>query len=150
LSFRNDVGTIRFTLDGSDIPKADAVSYMIFGKSTEELSFGEQAGMERSTMALDVATSLLSTQLSKSLGQELQLDYLEIKGKDNWQSATFVVGKYITNELFISYQREFGDSNDDDIAPETVTVEYELTRNIFLQLIEGDSKARGADVIFKG
>jgi autotransporter translocation and assembly factor TamB len=144
-----DNPSFRFTLDGSDITRADAVSYIAFGKSTEELSFGEQAGMERSALAMDFATSVLSKELSKSLGQELQLDYLEIKGKDNWESATFVVGKYITNELFVSYQREFGDTKDNDIAPETVTVEYELTRNIFFQLIEGDSKAKGVDVIFK-
>jgi len=60
-----------------------------------------------------------------------------------------LVGKYLTNELFISYQREFGDTNDRDVAPELVTIEYEITRNIYLQLIEGDSRARGADMIFK-
>jgi translocation and assembly module TamB len=139
----------RFTLDGSNITEIDAVSYIAFGKSNDELTFGEQAGMEKGALALDFASSMLSTELSKSIGQGLQLDYLEIKGKDNWQSATFVVGKYITNELFISYQREFGDTRDNDIAPETVTVEYELTRNIYFQLIEGDSKAKGVDVIFK-
>ncbi|UCF62876.1 MAG: translocation/assembly module TamB domain-containing protein [bacterium] len=139
----------RFTLDGREITQADAVSYVVTGRSIDELSYGEQAGLEENTIATDLTSGLLSRQLNQQLGQELNVDYMEIKGKDNWQSATFVVGKYLTNELFVSYQREFGDSNDDDIAPETVTVEYEITRNIFLQVIEGDSKARGFDLIFK-
>jgi translocation and assembly module TamB len=139
----------RFTLDGRDIPEADAVSYVVTGRSMDELSYGEQAGFDQSSVATDLASGLLTRQLNKQIGQELNLDYLELKGKNNWQSATFVVGKYITNELFVSYEREFGNSDDNDIAPETITVEYEITRMIYLQLIEGNSKERGVDVIFK-
>jgi autotransporter translocation and assembly factor TamB len=139
----------RFTLDGREIPEADAVSYVVTGRSMDELSYGEQADFDQSSVATDFASGLLTRQLNKQIGQELNLDYLELKGKDNWQSATFVVGKYLTNELFVSYEREFGDSDNNDIAPETVTVEYEITRNVYLQIIEGDSKARGVDAIFK-
>ena len=139
----------RFTLDGREISEADAVSYVVTGRSIDDLSFGEQAGLDESSLATDLTSGLLTRQLNKQIGQDLNLDYLELKGKNNWQSATFVVGKYLTNELFISYQREFGDTDDNDIAPELVTVEYEITRNIYLQVIEGDSRARGADIIFK-
>ena len=38
---------------------------------------------------------------------------------------------------------------DNDIARELVTLEYEILRFLFLQLIEGDSRESGADVIFK-
>jgi autotransporter translocation and assembly factor TamB len=139
----------RFTLDGREISEADAVSYVVTGRSVDELSFGEQTGLNESSLATDLTSGLLTRQLNEQIGEDLNLDYLELKGSNNWQSATFVVGKYLTNELFVSYQREFGDSGNQDVAPELVTVEYEVTRNIYLQLIEGDSKARGVDIIFK-
>ena len=74
---------------------------------------------------------------------------IEIKGEDNWETATFVVGKYITTDLFMSYERGFGDATDNDIPPETITLEYELTRNLFLQMIRGDVTESGFDVIWK-
>ncbi len=141
--------SLNFTLDGRKISEADALSYILFGISSEELSYGQQSTLTGNVLAMDVASSLISNRLSKVVGQDLNLDYIELKAKDNWQTATFLVGKYITNELFVSYEREFGESNDTDVAPETITVEYELTPKIFLQLIEGDSKAKGFDMIFK-
>ena len=138
-----------FMLNGKEISQIDAVSYIMYGLSVEEIGFGQQAGLADGLIAMNMASSLVSRRLSKSVGQNLKLDYIELKAKDNWQSATFLVGKYITNELFVSYQREFGETNDNDVAPETITVEYELTKNIYLQLIEGDSKAKGVDLIFK-
>ncbi len=140
---------LNFILNGKEISQIDAVSYIMYGLSIEEIGHGQQAGLSNGLFAMDMASRLVSTRLSKSVGKDLNLDYIELRAKDNWQSATFLVGKYITNELFVSYQREFGETNDNDLAPETITVEYELTRNIYLQLIEGDSKAKGVDLIFK-
>lgn len=145
--------SFQFKLDGKDISETDAVSYLVFGQSVDELTYGQQSEISGSSGSqvniLNIATSLISTELAKTVGRDLNLDYLEIKGKSNWQRATFVVGKYITDDLFVSYQREFGDSDEEDIAPETITVEYEVTQNIFLQLIEGNSKAKGFDIIIK-
>lgn len=141
--------SLNFTLDGRKISETDALSYILFGISSEELSYGQQSTLTGNVLAMDVASSMISNQLTRIVGQDLNLDYIELKAKDNWQTATFLVGKYVTNELFVSYEREFGESNDTDVAPETITVEYELTPKIFLQLIEGDSKAKGFDMIFK-
>jgi len=33
---------------------------------------------------------------------------IEVKGEENWQQATFAVGKYLTNDLFLRYQKEIG------------------------------------------
>jgi len=148
---------IKFTLDEKDIDESDAVAYIVFGRSMDELSYGEKSDVAQSGAAttvsnqvlMDVASSLVTSQLASSLGQEFKLDLIEVRAQDNWQSATFVIGKYITNELFVSYQRTFGESEKNDIAPQTIVVEYELTRHLFLQASEGDSKTSGADVILK-
>ena len=74
---------------------------------------------------------------------------IEVNATENWQSAAFVVGKYITNDLFVIYQRGFGEVEGDEITPETVTIEYELNKNLFLRLQSGSSKTSGLDVILK-
>ncbi len=144
-----------FSLDGKNITQADAISYILFGRSKEDLLYGDPAALTESTrgegnrLLLDVAAGVLSTELTQSLGKELNIDKIEIKSKDNWEKATFVVGKYLTNNLFVSYQREFGASSDDEVAKETIMVEYEIRRNLFLQLLEGNAKTKGLDIIFK-
>jgi len=144
---------IFFTLDGREISQSDAISYVLFGRSKDELTYGQQTeisgGTGQQALAMDVASSLVSSQLTKTLGKDLSIDMIEIKSRDNWQNATFVVGKYITSDLFVSYERDFGNSTADEFTPETIVVEYELTRKIFLQILEGNSKTKGFDFIFK-
>ena len=74
---------------------------------------------------------------------------IEINATENCTSAAFVVGKYITNDLFVTYQRGFGETEGEEITPETITLEYELNRFIFLHLQSGSSKTSGLDVILK-
>jgi len=146
---------LSFSLDDQAISEGDAASYIVFGRSLDQLTFGQRSGLTggggsgNGSFAKGMAASLLSDQLAKALGNELALDVIEINARDDWQSASFVVGKYITNDLFVSYQRDIGEVRNDDITPETVTLEYELTKRIFLQLIEGDSKESGFDIFFK-
>ncbi len=147
---------LAFQLDGETISEGDAASYIVFGRSLEDLTYGQRNDLLKSSsqtqdgsLAKGVAADLLSRELSKALGNELALDVIEINARDNWQSASFVVGKYLTNDLFVSYQRDIGEVENDDITPETVTLEYEITRRIFLQLIEGNSKESGFDLFFK-
>jgi autotransporter translocation and assembly factor TamB len=92
---------------------------------------------------------MVSSQLNKTIGTRLKLDMIEINATENWQSAAFVVGKYITNDLFVIYQRGFGEAEGDEITPETITLEYELNRLLFFRLQSGSSKESGVDVILK-
>ena len=147
---------ISFYLDDSAISEGDAISYLIFGRSMNELTQGQRSGLAAGggnsgieKAGLSAGLGMVSAKLSRFLGNKFNLDYVEIKGEDNWQSATFVAGKYITNDLFMSYEKSFGRTQSEDIASEVITLEYELTRFLFLQLIQGDPKASGAEIIFK-
>ncbi len=152
---RIDELTFNFSLDGKHITQDDAILYILFGRSKEDLLYGDPGTLseisegEGNRLLLDVAAGVLSTELTQSIGKELNLDMIEIKSQDNWDKATFVVGKYLTNNLFVSYQREFGANTDDEVTKETIMVEYEIRRNLFLQLLEGNSKTKGMDIIFK-
>ncbi|WP_430812113.1 MULTISPECIES: translocation/assembly module TamB domain-containing protein [unclassified Carboxylicivirga] len=139
---------ISFTLDGNAITESDAVSIMVFGKTMDELSYDGQNGIIGS-VGSNMLANMVTSSLSSTIGQRLKLDMIEINSTENWSSAAFVVGKYITNDLFVIYQRGFGETEDDEITPETITLEYELNKLLFFRLQSGSSKSSGFDVILK-
>ncbi|MBN1481538.1 translocation/assembly module TamB [candidate division KSB1 bacterium] len=140
---------ITFKLDDNNITEGEAVSYILFNRSPDQV--GAQNGQGPSQtgyLATDLVYGMMSAELSRRFGQQLGVDYIEIKGQDNLNTATFVVGKYITPDLFMSYEHSIG-TLEEDHAPQVVTVEYQLTKYIFLQLVSGDTKTTGADIILK-
>ena len=106
------------------------------------------SGLEN-TAAMGLVSNYLSDRVSRSVGDDLKLDVIEVNATDNWKSANFIIGKYITNDLFVTYKREFGQTHDNDIAPETITLEYEIWKQIYLQLIQGHPRESGVDLFFK-
>ncbi len=138
---------IRYTFNEAPIEENDAVSYILFGRSLDELSHGQKS--ELGTTGVDMAGNMLAARLSSSVGDALGLDVIELQGENNWQRTTFTAGKYLTNDLFVSYTRGPGEGDDDDVNFDTVILEYELLEFLFLQLTEGNSKETGVDVFFK-
>lgn len=144
---------VSFTMAGDSINEGDALSYILFGRGMNELTADQQANMAGSgggTIAGKAAASLITSQISDFLGNKLNMDYLEIKSDAGFENTTVVVGKYITNNLFVSYEQRFGEKNekDDDVATYEVKLEYELFKFLFLQL-NNSSIDSGFDVIFK-
>ncbi|WP_340114663.1 translocation/assembly module TamB domain-containing protein [Maribellus mangrovi] len=139
---------ISFRLDDTEVTENDGVSVLLFGTTADNIGFGEQNGLIASVGSNAVA-SLITSQLSRTIGTQLNLDMIEVTATESWQSAAFVVGKYITNDIFVIYERGFGEAEGDEITPETFTVEYELNDKLFLRLQSGSSKTSGADVILK-
>lgn len=140
--------TIEFFLDEELVTESEAVSILIFGKTIEEMGYSGQNGMV-SSMGSSMAAQVVTAQLNKTLGSRFSLDMIEVTATENWQSAAFSVGKYIGDDLFVTYQRGFGETEGDEITPETITLEYELNRLLFLRLQSGSSKTSGFDVILK-
>ncbi len=146
---------ISFALDDDPIEPQDGVSYIIFGRSTQQLSHSEKTQMSSANQSLNAAkmSGLLYGQIAKQLSSQLQrnlnLDVIEFTGDANWRSASVVIGKYITNDLFLRYEREFSFGQTEDIVPQKVSLEYEIARFLYLQAIKGDPKSTGFDLIFK-
>jgi autotransporter translocation and assembly factor TamB len=121
---------------------------LIFGMTAEEM---EQAGQGSMITSLGAGqlSKMITSQLNRTLGSTLNLDYIEVSSADNWQSASFVVGTYITNDLFVTYQRGFGESEGDEITPSEVSLEYQLNQLVCMRLRSGDAKSSGLDAILK-
>jgi translocation and assembly module TamB len=142
---------VNFRLDGSSISEGDAISYILFGKSMNELTIDEQDNMDGAgggSLAGRAAASILTSQLTNFLGEKLAVDYIEVKSDGGFDNATVVVGKYITNDLFVSYEQRFGETHEKDMVKYEVKLEYELFRFLFLEL-NNSSRASGFDVILK-
>ncbi|MCK9451776.1 MAG: translocation/assembly module TamB [Bacteroidales bacterium] len=140
---------IEFTLDGDAINEGDAISYILFGRSLDELSLSQQDNVQvKGNLASNAAASLISSQLTKFLGDKLNVDYIEVNSSGNFDNASIAAGKYLTNNLFISYEQRIGQSNEDDLTDYEVKLEYEVFRFLFLQLNNSDRDS-GFDVILK-
>jgi translocation and assembly module TamB len=144
-----------FTLDDAAIAEADAVSYLAFGRSFADLTHGEKTDLAQNQLAMsgEAFKQLLAGQIagevSRSLQQTLDLDVIEFRGDQDWRQSTVVVGKYLTNDLYMSYERQLNLGHTDEVVPEQVTLEYEILRSLFLQASRGDEKNTGFDLIFK-
>lgn len=143
---------IQFTLEGQQISEGDALSYILFGMNMDALTSGQQSSLNSSIDALGIAemaaASLISSQLTKLLGNVLSVDYIEFKAGSSFDNASFTVGKYLTNRLFASYEQHIGVLEDNDVARYEVTLEYELFRFLFIQLASSPL-SNGFDLIFK-
>jgi translocation and assembly module TamB len=138
--------------NNEEITQTDALAYLIFGRSVKELSqpVADNTNGANNSVAREAVTGMLSDQLSRRLGQELGVDVLQLRGDESFEQVSFLVGKYITNDLFISYQNQLGKQLEtNEPVYSTITVEYEVARFLFLQLIKGDTKTTGFDAIIK-
>ena len=142
---------ISFTLDGNSISEGDALSYILFGRGLNELTMSQQENMSGSSgldLAKTSASSLLASQITRFLGDKLNVDYIEVKGDGSFENARLSVGKYITNNLFVNYEQQFGENSHQDIDRYRVELEYELFKFLFIQLNNSSSDS-GFNVIVK-
>jgi autotransporter translocation and assembly factor TamB len=144
---------IAFKLNDVSIEEADGISYIVFGKSSNDLSRGEKSEVSQQGGSGAQLTAVLSGQvtgqLTKAIQQTFNLDVMEFRGGSNWRQASIVIGKYLTNDLYMAYEREFNVGKTQNVIPEKVSLEYEITPRIFIQATKGDDKSTGIDVIWK-
>ena len=141
---------LRFTIEGKEITQADALSYVLFGRSQDELSVSQQATMGgEENMAKNLAADVLAAQMSSALARGGGLDVVELKGDENWSKASLTAGKYVSQNLYLSYERGFGDYDSNETAPETFTAEYELVRALFLSVVSGNDKNSNIGLTWK-
>ncbi|MGC9341936.1 MAG: translocation/assembly module TamB domain-containing protein [Bacteroidales bacterium] len=134
---------VNFRLDGNSITEGDALSYIMFGKSANELGMDQQENL-----AGKAAANLISSQISGYLSEKLDVDYIQVNADEGFDNATVVVGKYITNDLFVSYEQRLGETDEQEISNYEVRLEYELFRFLFIEL-NNSSRESGFDLIFK-
>jgi autotransporter translocation and assembly factor TamB len=142
---------IQFLRDGEPVDERDALANLFFGLDFDQLLSGQRENVQEEasrvkdplvSVAGGLLSGLVSQQLEKSFGRSLNLDLIQFQGGDN---ISVVVGKYLTNDVFISLSQE----------PEArvFSLEWELYKFLFLLLqgAQGDdaNKKTGIDFIWK-
>jgi translocation and assembly module TamB len=142
---------LKFFLDDQEIETRFALQILLaggVGKGDQQSAglFATNGGRD----ATGLLTGLLTSQLSRFLLNNQILDVVEIKGDLAGDQASILLGKYITNKLFLSLEKaiNLGKGDNEGISDE-VTIEYALSRYLILQAIAGDQKTTGFDVFWK-
>jgi autotransporter translocation and assembly factor TamB len=84
--------------------QTEIFSYLVFGTSSERLGAGERVSLEqKATQAL---AFMAAGQLKDVVGEQLGIDIISIaSGQGGFAGTEIEVGKYLTDKLYIAYQR---------------------------------------------
>lgn len=124
---------------------ADIISYILFGTSTERIGAGARASIQQT--AGKIAGGIAAKELNKLLGERLALDVLSIGGAGG--ETEVEVGKYITDKLYVSYERrplEPYASTQPEFT-NRLRVEYIITSYLTVESVTGGEDA-GLDLFF--
>jgi len=142
---------IEFYLDDESIDEKEAISYLLFNKSPDQLDTQETASASDSNADIlkDMAIGQLSNAVKDVLQSSLGLDVFEFSGEGGGTKGSVSIGKYITNNLYLNYERSFSlDKKDKIIEPEKISMEYQIYRSLFLQATNQGTNS-GFDFILK-
>jgi len=141
---------LEFELNDQPIEEADAISYIILGRSFDELTQGEKNEVSDQALAIGgFLANRLTDQIATVIGDSFSLDVIEFRSDTATSQVGIEIGKYLTDKLFISYKRDFSFSDTKEPVSEEILVEYEITRFLYLQLVRVDAKDTGMDLIWR-
>ncbi|MGQ0793349.1 MAG: translocation/assembly module TamB domain-containing protein [Deltaproteobacteria bacterium] len=127
--------------------ETDIFSYLIFGTSSSRLGAGERVSLQQK--AAETLGNLAIGELKGIVGDRLSLDLIRVQSAEG--GTEFEVGKYLTDDLFIAYERDSDTKTTGSASgggAGAVRVEYRLFDFLSLESQVGGDRA-GGDVFFK-
>ncbi len=139
----------------SDPPmeQTDIFSYLAFGTSSDKIGAGQRTNLQ--SKAAEVGALMAAGKLKDIVGERFRLDVVSITGGEKGlQDAQIEVGKYLTDKLYIAYERSSADTVSTPYLSTTtqnltnkVRVEYRLFDFLTLESTVGQVD-QGGDVFF--
>ncbi|HET6349867.1 MAG TPA: translocation/assembly module TamB domain-containing protein, partial [Candidatus Krumholzibacteria bacterium] len=80
--------------------ESEMMSYLLFGRSNNTGSGGEQSALASAAMLLSMQKG---TQMAGDLGKKFSLDEAYLETGEEAREAAFVAGKYLSPKLYVSY-----------------------------------------------
>jgi autotransporter translocation and assembly factor TamB len=134
------------------LDEGDILALVAFGRPISQL--GDAQRVSLAARAGTIAAGALATPLADSVARALDLDVFEIQAGDgSFSSTAVVVGRQVSDKLFVGFRHEFGGE-----GSQRLTFEYQLTE--FLRLVStiapgaqsvsptARTEAAGIDLIF--
>ncbi len=135
---------IRLTLESDPaMDQAEIISYVVFGRSSEEMKTGSATSAEEA--ALKMTGALTASQLNEIFGDAFILDSLAVEpGEGGLGEGSVSMGKYVTEDVFVNYRQSF-----DLKQLHQLEVTYEILPTLDLETVIGDDKGYGIDLFWK-
>lgn len=124
------------------VEQADILSLLLFGRTTGELSGGEQLSLQKS--AIDIGAGFAAAQLGKAVSGALGLDALGVDLSElTFSGGAARFGRYLGGRTYFSVSQDIAGDNGQEVS-----LEYRLTPNILIDATSSSSGNSGVDVIW--
>jgi autotransporter translocation and assembly factor TamB len=137
--------TIAFSSE-PELPQADIISLLVLGKTTDRLTKSERNSL--GDTAEQLAGGIIAGELEKTLGKALGIDTIEISPGERWGSGTFKVGRYVTQDLFLSLGHEAVQDSGTS-GGTSVGLEYSLNRRMKVRGSSSDQGETAVDFLWR-
>jgi len=137
--------TIAFS-SAPELPQADIISLIVLGKTTDRLTKSEHNSL--GDTAQQLAGGVIAGQLEKTLGKALGIDTIEISPGGNLGSGTIKLGRYVTQDLFLSVGHE-GVQDSSTSGGTSVGLEYSLNRRMKVRGSSSDQGETAVDFLWR-
>lgn len=117
-----------------ELQQADIVTLLVLGKTTDRLTASERSDL--SSQAQQIMGNVAASELEQLLAKPLGFDSIDIQTGANLESSKVSVGRYITQNLFLSYEQQLGEESGNKVG-----IEYSVNRHLKLK---GSSTNKGA------
>jgi autotransporter translocation and assembly factor TamB len=114
----------------------------VLGRTTDRLTQSERNSLGDAAQRL--AGGIIAGELEKTLGTALGLDTIEINSGEQLGSGSFAVGRYVTQDLFLSLGREFGEERSTSAG-----LEFSINRHLKVRVSSSDQGETAADVLWR-
>jgi len=141
-----------------ELSQADIVSLLVIGKTTDRLTKSERNALGNEAQQL--AGGLLASQLENRLGSALGLDTLDISAGAQLGSGSVRLGRYVTQDLFLSLEQGLGQAGSATTSSSTTSgattsngttigLEYSLNRHLKVRGSSSDQGATAVDFLWR-
>jgi autotransporter translocation and assembly factor TamB len=125
-----------------DLPQADIVTLLVVGKTTDRLTDAERS--ELSGRAQQIVSNVAAGELEQFLAKPLGLDTLDIQTGEKLGNNRVSVGRYITQDIFLSYERQQGEESSNKVG-----IEYSINRHLKIRGSSSNTGDSALDVLWR-
>jgi translocation and assembly module TamB len=129
-----------------ELPQEEIISLLVLGKTTDRLTKGERNSL--GDAAQQLAGGIIAGELEKTLGNALGLDTIEINPAEHAGTGSFKIGRYVTQDLFLSVGHDFGQDSGTS-GGTSVGLEYSINRHLKVRGSSSDQGETAVDVLWR-
>ncbi len=122
----------------------DIVSLLVFGRTQDQLTNSEGSALE--SRAADVGGKVAAGMLQQSVGQAFGFDTVDIDFGSETRASRVGVGRYISQDVFLSYEQIIRDPTKGNRSGSRVGVEYRINRKLSVEVSSSDIGESAVDL----